>query len=72
MALRLDSLSFAARALPPLDAPSLESATAAGFRVSTGSGLPSIRSPIKSSTTDRASRLGSRGRLGLLAREGML
>jgi hypothetical protein len=28
---------FAARAIPPLDAPSLDSATAAGFRVSGGS-----------------------------------
>ncbi len=66
-----------ARAMPPLEAPSLLSATAAGFRVSGGStrflsGFPSIVSPMRSSITDRASRLGSRGRFGLLAREGMV
>jgi hypothetical protein len=74
---RLRSDSFAARALPPLDAPSFDSATAAGFLVSgfsTGltSGVPSIFSPIRSSMTERASRFGSRGRLGLLAREGII
>jgi hypothetical protein len=72
MALRLDLRKLAARALPPLDAPSLDSATAAGFLVSFGNGEPSIFSPIRSSTTERASRLGWRGRLGLLARVGMV
>jgi hypothetical protein len=68
---------LAARANPPLDAPSFDSATAAGFRESGGSadlsrGLPSIFAPMRSSTTDLASRFGSRGRFGVLAREGMV
>jgi hypothetical protein len=44
------------------------------FRVSgfCSKGEPSIFSPMRSSTTDRASRLISRGRLDLLAREGMV
>ncbi len=73
---RFRSDSEAARAKPPLDAPSLDSATAAGFLTRSGSfgsnGEPSIFSPIRSSMTDRASRFGSRGRVGLLAREGMV
>jgi hypothetical protein len=60
----------------PYDAPSFDSATAAGFFSRSGSrggsGLPSIRSPIRSSMTERANRFGSRGRFGLLAREGMV
>jgi hypothetical protein len=68
--------SASARALPPLEAPSLDNATAAGFRVSgfsmgLSSGDPSIFSPTRSSTTERARRFGSRGRLGVLAREGI-
>jgi hypothetical protein len=74
---RFRSDSLAARALPPFDAPSFDRATAAGFLVSGGStgftsGEPSIFSPIRSSMTERASRFGSRGRLGMLAREGMV
>src|SRR5258708_3257882 len=66
-----------ARAFPPLEAPSFDSATAAGFLVSGFStgftrGAPSIFSPIRSSMTERASRFGSCGRLGMLAREGMV
>jgi len=77
IAFRFRSDREAARARPPLDAPSLDSATAAGFLVSGtsgrfGNGLPSIVSPIRFSMTDRASRLGSRGCLGVLAREGMV
>lgn len=68
---RLLALSTIALALPPLDAPSFDSATAAGLRVSPGNGDPSMRSPIRSSTTDRARRFTSRGRLGLLARVGI-
>jgi Fic/DOC family len=74
IALRFRSDSDAARAKPPLEAPSFDSATAAGFLVSGGSGafgsgLPSIVSPIRYSITERANRLGSRESLGLLARE---
>src|SRR5436190_15043457 len=72
MALRLDLLRLAARALPPLEARSFDDASAAWFLVSAVSGEPSIFSPIKSSMTERARRLGSRGRLGMLAREGMI
>ena len=61
---RFDSL--AARALPPLDAPSLLSATAAGLRVSGGSGRAC---PVASWTIWKARALTSRGRF-LLAREG--
>jgi hypothetical protein len=52
----------------------MDSATAAGWRVSgfCSNGEPSIFSPMRSSTTDRASRLISRWRFGLLAREGMI
>jgi hypothetical protein len=64
-----------ALALPPFDAPSFDKATAAGFFFGSGflgsNGEPSIFSPIRSSTTERASRFGSLGR-GLLAREGMI
>ena len=73
---RLRSDSDAARANPPLDAPSFDKATAAGFFSRSGSsgssGDPSIFSPMRSSTTERARRFGSRGRFGLLAREGMV
>lgn len=61
--------------LPLLDAPSFDRATAFFSRSDSrgwGRGLPSIVSPMRSSTTDRASRFGSRGRFGLLAREGMV
>ena len=63
-----------ARALPPLDAPSFDSATAAGFRVSSGGfsrGVPSKLSRIACSTTERATVAKSRS-LPLLAREGMV
>src|SRR5262249_51443234 len=60
-----------ARALPPLDAPSLLRATAAGFRVSGSSGSGGA-CPVASWTICHASWLVSRGRFGfLLAREGM-
>ena len=76
MILRFRAESASARALPPLEAPSFDRATAAGFfgRTTGGLGnvLPSIVSPISSSTTDRASRFGSRGRFGLLAGERIL
>lgn len=53
----------AARASPPLDAPNFDSATAAGFRVSgavgLSSGLPSIFSPMRSSS--QLNRLASQG-----------
>ena len=42
--------SFKARALPPLDAPSLDKATAAGLRVSGGAGACSGACPVASCT----------------------
>jgi hypothetical protein len=68
---RLRADSDSARALPPLDAPSLLSATAAWFRVSGGSGGRST-CPVNSWTTCQASWFVSLGRFGLLAREGMV
>ena len=50
IALRLRSLSFAARAFPPFDAPSAESACACGFLPSAGFNT----SPVASSTTRSA------------------
>src|SRR5262249_25958030 len=75
IAFRFAGLSDAARILPPLDAPSLLKATAAGLRVSgsgSGSGEPSRRSPMACSTTRRATETKSRSPVffGLLAREG--
>jgi len=78
LALRCFAVILSALALPPLDAPSLDNATAAGFffRSSGGfsNGVPSHFSPIRSSITDRASRFGSVGRLllSLRARVGMV
>jgi len=73
---RLLADKLSARALPPLDAPSFDSATAAGFfsrsGLCSGSGLPSHFAPMIPSTAERAGRFGSRGRFGLLAREGMV
>ena len=73
---RFRSDNEAARASPPFDAPSFDNATAAGFFSLTGcfgsSGEPSIFSPMRSSITDRARRFGLLGRVGLLAREGMV
>jgi len=71
MALRLAAESFLALAMPPLDAPSLLRARAAGFLPASRStsGLPSICSPIACSTTRRAFVKKSRP---LLARLGML
>src|SRR5689334_17818698 len=69
MAERFEADSFAARALPPLDAPSFDSATAAGFRVS-GSGEGSGACPVASCTICHASWFASRGRF-LRARAGM-
>ena len=59
---RLLSDSLAALAFPPLDAPSLLSATAAGFLPAWGSGngVPSICSPMACSTTSRANCMKSR------------
>lgn len=77
MAFRFAVLSAFARAFPPLDAPSLDNATAAGLRVSasgSGMGEPSRRSPMASSTTRRATAVKSRPvdfDFGLLAREVM-
>lgn len=72
---RFLAVSFSALAIPPFDAPSLDKATAAGFFFFSGadfsSGVPSMCSPIRSSTTERAKRFGSLGRF-LLAREGMI
>ena len=66
IALRLAGLSLAALALPPFDAPSLLRATAAGLRVSSGSGGAC---PVASWTIWKARALESRGRF-LLALEG--
>ena len=62
--------SFVALALPPLDAPNLDRATAAGFRVSSSSGSGGAW-PVASCTICQASWLVSRGRFFLLARVGM-
>jgi hypothetical protein len=75
--LRCFAVRLSALALPPLDAPSLDNATAAGFFTCSGgcsSGTPSHVSPMASSITDRASRFESFGRclLVLLARVGMV
>src|SRR5207245_5767499 len=68
--LRLAGESFAALALPPLDAPSLLRAKAAGFLPASGSsnGVPSKCSPIACSTTRRATVTNS---WSLLARPGI-
>lgn len=64
-------LSAFALATPPFEAPSLDMATAAGFRVSGCSGSAGA-CPVASCTICHASWLVSRGRfLGLLARVGM-
>ena len=69
---RLRGESDSARAFPPLEAPSIDNATAAGFFRRSGSHRtrePSSHfSPMRSSTADRPRRLGSLG-LVLLARE---
>jgi hypothetical protein len=75
--LRCFAVKLSALALPPLDAPSLDNATAAGFFTRSGgcsNGVPFHFSPIRSSMTERANRFGSLGRFGLslLAREGMV
>ena len=74
MILRFFGDKAAALARPPFAAPSFDSATAAGFFSGAGfngdNGVPSQCSPIRSSTTDRANRFGSRGR-DLLARVGI-
>jgi hypothetical protein len=69
--------SLAALAWPPLEAPSLPSATAAGFLGRSGLGGAAV--PVASATMAKASELTSLGRLGgfsgcggLLAREGIL
>lgn len=68
MARRLAGDNAAALAIPPLDAPSLLSATAAGFLVS-GTCSGSGACPVASWTTCHARWLASLERL--LAREGM-
>jgi len=67
MSLRIDFVSLAARALPPFDAPSADSACACGFLPSAGFRI----SPVASSTTRRAFCIGSARLPPLLAREGM-
>jgi hypothetical protein len=73
IAFRFAAESFSALALPPLDAPSLESATAWGLRVSFGGGDPGGKIagplPVAASTTALAICVKSRR---VLAREGML
>lgn len=58
IAFRFAADRLLARAFPPLDAPSLDSATAAGFRVSFTGGAPGGRiagpTPVAASTTDLA------------------
>ena len=72
---RFAAESDRARARPPLDAPSLDKATAAGFRVSGVSGGSGGASPTDSCTIWKARAFASRGRfflkLGVLAREGI-
>ena len=63
IARRFVGLRLAALAWPPLEAPSLERATAAGLRVS-GTGSGTGASPMASCTTCHASWFGSRGRFG--------
>jgi len=75
--LRCFAVRLSALALPPLDAPSLESATACGFFTRSGSGFGlSHFSPMIFSITALANRTGSLGAFfgffGLLAREGMV
>src|SRR5687768_418158 len=60
MAFRRAGLNFAARAFPPFAPPSFPNATAAGFRVSGGSGGAF---PVAMSTIIFASWFTSRGRL---------
>ena len=67
MALRFASLKLAARALPPLDAPSADSACACTFLPSAGFRI----SPVDSSTTRRAFCIGSARLPPLLARVGI-
>lgn len=62
--------SFSALAFPPLAAPSLPSATAAGFLVS-GSGAGGGRLPVARITVRKALRLTSRSFGFLLARDGI-
>ena len=70
--LRCVAVRLAALAIPPFDAPSFDSATAAGFL--TRSGGPPHFSPVTCSISDLADRIGSLWRffLSLLAREGMV
>jgi|SRR5665213_1528937 len=70
--LRCFAVKLAALAIPPLDAPSFDRATAAGFL--TRSGGPPHFSPVTCSISDFADRIGSPWRffLSLLAREGMV
>ena len=75
--LRCFDVRLAARALPPLDAPSLDNATAAGFFTRSGgcsNGVPFQLSPIALSMIDLAKRIGSSSclRRVLLARVGMI
>src|SRR5580693_6232536 len=75
--LRCLAVRLSALALPPLDAPSLDSATACGFFTRSGSSFGlSHFSPMMFSITALANRTGSLGAFfgffDLLAREGMV
>jgi hypothetical protein len=70
MADRLAAESDLARARPPLEAPNLPRATAAGFRISGGCGGSGGAWPVASCTICHASWFVSRGRF-LRARAGM-
>lgn len=75
--LRCLAVRLSALALPPLDAPNAESATACGFFARSGSGSDLFHfSPMMFSITALANRTGSLegfvGFFGLLARDGMV